>query len=71
MAVPMVADIIILAENTAQVAAGKEDCTRAAAADKDAFLAEMRTNGTYKRQITDATKAQLIITPIYAAPAGT
>ena len=53
----MVADVEVLAEHTAQIAAGKENRARAAFADKDAFLAEVRTNRTNYWIITNATKS--------------
>jgi hypothetical protein len=61
MAVPMVTYVVILAEHAAQIAAGKEYRAGAAAADQDAFLAEMRTDGTNYRYITYAAEAQLTI----------
>ena len=71
LAVPMVADVEVLAEHTAQIAAGKEYCTRAAAADQDAFLTEMRTDGTDARHIADTAKAHLIIVAMDPALTGT
>ena len=61
VAVPIVADVEVLAEHAAQIAAGKEYRARAAAADQNAFLAEVRTYRANYRLITDATKADLIL----------
>jgi hypothetical protein len=69
--VPMVADVEVLAEHTAQIAAGKENRAGAAAADKHAFFAEMRTDRANYRYITYAAKAQLIIAAMNSAPAWT
>ena len=52
-------DVEVLAENTAQVAAGEEYGTGASAADKDAFLAEMGANGTDYRSLADSAEANL------------
>ena len=58
---PMVADVEVLAEHAAQIAAGKEYRAGAASADQNAFLAEMRTDGTNYRHITGAAKAYLAL----------
>ena len=71
VAVPIVADIEVLAEHTAQIAAGKEYRARAAAADQNTFLAEVRTDGTDTRYIADAAKAHLIIAAMNPALTGT
>ena len=67
----MMADIEVLAEDTAQVAAGKENRPRAPPADQDAFFAEMGTDGTDTRSAADAAKTELVITAAGPAPAGT
>ncbi len=53
----MVTDVEVLTEDTAQVAAGKEDGARPPAADEDAFLAEMGTRRTDYLRIADAAEA--------------
>jgi len=71
LAVPMDADVEVLTEHAAQIAAGKKYRARAAAADQNAFLAEMGTNGADSRHITDTAKAHLIIAAMDPAPTGT
>ena len=67
----MVTDVEVLAEHAAQIAAGKEYRARAAAADQNAFLAEMRTDRTNTRHISDTAKAHLIIAAMNLALTGT
>ena len=71
LAVAMVTDVEVLAEHTAQIAACEENRAGAAAADKDAFLAEVRTDRTDTRHIADTAKALLIIAPLDPALTGT
>jgi hypothetical protein len=71
MAVPLVADVEVLAEHTAQIAAGKEYCAGAAAADQYAFLAEMRTDGTNNRDVTNTAEAYLSVVTMDFTFAGT
>lgn len=67
----MVTDVEVLAEHTAQIAAGKENRARAASADQHAFLTEVRTDRTNYRLITNATKADLIFAAMDFALTGT
>ena len=67
----MVADVEILTEDTAQIAAGKEYRAGAAAADQDALLAEMGPDGADDRFVTDAAKARLFFSTMGFAPTGT
>ena len=60
----MMADIVVLAENAAQVTAGKEYCARPAEADKYAFLAEMGADGANDRHITNTTKSYLLFAAV-------
>jgi len=66
---PVMADIEILAEDAAEVAAGKEYRPRAPAADQDAFLAEVRTDRADDRLIADAAKPGLAVAALSCAPA--
>jgi hypothetical protein len=68
---PMMADVEILAEDAAQIAAGKEYRPGAPAADQDALLAEVRADGTDDRPVADAAEANLIVGAVYLAPTRT
>jgi len=57
----MMADIEVLTENTTQITAGKKYGARPTGADKDTFLAEMRSHRTNYRRIANATKACLTL----------
>jgi len=57
----MMADVEVLAEDAAQIAAGKEYRSRPPAADQHAFLAEMRTYRADGRLIADAAEADLAL----------
>jgi hypothetical protein len=70
-AVPVMADIEILAEDAAEVAAGKEYRPRAANSDQDAFLAKVRADGADDRLLPDAAKASLALSAASSAPTGT
>ena len=61
------ADVEILAENAAQVAARKEYSARTAGAHEDAFFAEMGACGTYDRHIGDSAEAELALAAFGAA----
>ena len=71
VALPMMADIEVLAEDTAQIAAGEENRAGTVAANQYAFLAEMGTDGTDARHIANAAKTQLVIAAMDFAPTGT
>jgi hypothetical protein len=70
-ALPMVTDIEVLAEDTAQIAAGEEYRAGATITDQDALLAKMGADGTDDRLISDAAKARLPLSTMGFAPAGT
>lgn len=59
LALMQLADVIILAINTPQIAAGKEDRAGAAASDQNAFLAEMRSETADDRLGPDSAIALL------------
>jgi len=61
-AVAMMADVEVLAEDTAEIAAGKENSARAATAYEDAFFAEVGANGANEGHIADAAKTSLAFT---------
>ena len=67
----MVADIVILAIYAGQVAAGEENSTGAAEADKNGFFAEVRTRGTDLWQLSYPAKARLSFAAADFAVAGT
>ena len=67
LAVTMMADIEVLAEDTAEVAGGEKYGSRPAGADKDAFFAEMRPYGTDKRHIRNTAKADLALASVCLA----
>ena len=52
----MVTDIEVLAENAAQIAAGKEYRARTSLTNQDAFFSKMSPNGANERFIADAAK---------------
>ena len=56
---PVVTDVEVLAEDTAQVAAGEEYRARASPSDQDVFFAEMGPDGTDNRLGSDAAKSRL------------
>jgi hypothetical protein len=58
-AMSLVADVIVLTEDAAQIAAGEEYRPGSPATDKDAFLAKMRTYGTDYGRFANAAKASL------------
>lgn len=64
-AVPVVADVIVLTKDTAQVTTCKENRTRTSPADKHALFSEMRTYGTDYWFITDAAEADFAFDAIY------
>ena len=57
----MVADIEVLAEDAAQVAAGKEYSAGTTRTDEYAFLAEVRADRADDRHISGAAKAYLAV----------
>jgi hypothetical protein len=59
----MMADIEVLAEDTAEIASGEKYRPRPALPDKDAFLAEVRPDGADYRLIADSAKADFAFTP--------
>ena len=63
------ADIEVLAENTAQITAGKKYSARPPTADENAFLAEMGPHRADHRHITDPAKAGFALSAIDLAPA--
>ena len=65
------ANVVILAEDAAEVAACKKDCARAAGSDKNAFFSEMRTDGADDRNIRYAAKTDLASAAINFTVAGT
>ena len=67
----VMADIEILAEDTSQIAAGEEYRAGASPADQDAFLTEMRPDGTDDRFDSDAAKARLSFSTMGFTSAGT
>jgi hypothetical protein len=67
--VPMVADIVVLAEDAAQITTCEEYRAGTTLADKDAFLTEVWANGTNNRQFAYAAKANLALTAVHSAPA--
>lgn len=60
----MVADVEILTEDTAHVAAGEEYRTGTSPPDQNAFFAEMGADGTYDRLCSDAAKSRLSLSPM-------
>ena len=60
----MMADIEVLTEDTAEIAAGEKYSARPAGADKDAFFAEMRPHRANHRHISDAAKTNLALAAI-------
>jgi hypothetical protein len=57
----VMAYVVVLAEDAAEVAAGKEYRARPAGTDEDAFLAEMRAYGTNHRQGSNAAESHLTL----------
>jgi len=65
----MMANIEVLAENAAEVAAGEKYRPRPSFADKNTFLAEVRPDGADYRRIADAAKADFAFTALdFALP---
>ena len=67
----MMADIEVLAEDTAEVTAGEKYRPRPALTDEDAFLAEVRADGADHRHIADTAKPDLALTALNFALART
>jgi hypothetical protein len=60
-AVPLMTDIIVLAENTTQVTTCEKDCAGASPADEHALFSEVRADGTYYWFVTYAAKADFTL----------
>jgi hypothetical protein len=63
-AVPLMADIRVLAKDTAEVAAGKKNSAGAPPADEDGFLAEVRADRADDGHVGDAAKTGLALTAV-------
>jgi hypothetical protein len=66
-----VADVGILAEDAAEIAAGKEDRARSAGADEDGFFAEVRAGRADAGSGADAAKTGLLVAAMGTAATGT
>jgi len=65
-----VAYIVILAEDTAEITAGKEDRTASAKAYENGFFSEMRSDGTYLQVVGYPAESCLALVTFCPAHAG-
>jgi hypothetical protein len=57
-AAALMTDVVVLAEDAAEIAARKENRPGASPTDQDALLAEMGTDGAYQRRLAYPAKAR-------------